>query len=239
MWNIAKKELKSFFSTPTGYIVIGLFLIGTALFLWVLPGEYNILNNGYANLDGLFILAPWLYLFLCPAITMKLFAEEKVSGTMELLLTKPTNKWSIVLGKNLAGWLLVVTALTPTLLWYISVYLLSEPMGNIDGGAFWGSWIGLILLAMVYTSVGVLGSALSKNQIVAFIISALICFILFYGFELFGSLFTGNTAYVLKGFGIKAHYNSIARGVIDSRDIIYFISISTLSLWLCKQNINK
>ncbi|MFI3296081.1 MAG: gliding motility-associated ABC transporter permease subunit GldF [bacterium] len=239
MWNITTKELKSFFSTPTGYIVIGLFLIGTALFLWVFPGEYNILNSGYANLNGLFVLAPWLYLFLCPAITMRLFAEERTSGTMELLLTKPTKKWNIVIGKALAGWLLVIIALLPTIIWYVSVYILAEPMGNIDSGAFWGSWFGLILLAMVYTSVGIVGSALSKNQIIAFIISALLCFILFYGFELLGSMFSGSTAYILKGFGVKAHYESMARGVIDSRDIMYFITISVVILWFCKKSINK
>lgn len=236
---IISKELNSFFSTPTGYIVIAIFLLASSLLLWVFPGEYNVFDSGYANIDGLFVMAPWLYLFLCPAVTMRMFAEERAAGTMELLLTRPISKWSVVFGKAFASWILVVLALLPSLIWYISVYLLAEPMGNIDSAAFWGSWIGLLLLALLFSSLGLLGSAISKNQIVAFIISAIMSFVLYYGFELLGSLFSGSTELLLKQFGVKAHYQSMSRGVIDSRDVVYFIATSALALWICKKNINK
>ena len=226
MVTIFKKELKSFFSNITGYIVIALFVLANALFLWVLPGRWNVFDSGYASLDALFFLAPWLYLFLCPAITMKFFAEEKSEGTIELLLTKPLSRFDIVGGKALAGWVLVVIALLPSLIWYFSVYLLAEPMGNVDSGAFWGSWIGLLFLAMVYVAIGVFGSSLTSNQVVAFMVSAVISFALFYGFELIGSLFSGETAYWLRQLGINEHYKSISRGVLDSRDLVYFIALT-------------
>lgn len=228
MWTIIKKELHSFFSTPTGYIVTILFLLGTALFLWVLPGEYNILDSGYANLDGLFALAPWLFLFLCPAITMRMIAEERQTGTIETLMVKPLTVWRIVAGKWIASWLLVLIALLPTILWYIIVGLIAEPPFNIDSGAFWGSWIGLVLLAMVYCAIGLFGSSLTSSQIVAFIASTIICFLTYYGFELIGSLTSGSTAYTLRTLGIDAHYTSMARGVIDSRDIVYYLLVAAL-----------
>lgn len=239
MRSIYIKELNSFFSTAMGYIVIALFLLATGLFLWVFPGDYNILDNGYANLDGLFRLAPWLYLFLCPAVTMRMIAEERQNGTMELLVTKPITGWAIVGGKLLAAWTVVVIALLPTLLWFLSVNLLAEPRWNVDAAQFWGSWIGLLLLALVYLSVGIFGSSLSRSQIVAFVSSALICFVLYYGFELVGSLFSGNAAYVLRQFGINAHYQSIARGVIDSRDIVYFALLSAIFVFATKLRVKK
>ena len=239
MWNITSRELNSFFSNATGYIVIVIFLLSTSLLLWVFPGDYNILDMGYANIGGLFTLTPWLYLFLCPAVTMKMFAEEKQSGTIELLLTRPISPWKIVCGKALAGWLLVIIALLPTLIWALSVYYISDPVGNLDMGAFWGSWLGLVFLAMVYVCIGLFGSSISKNQIVAFIISALLCFVLFYGFELLGSLFSGDIAYILKNIGIRQHCLSISRGVIDSRDLLYFIFGSSIFLYITKLIITK
>lgn len=164
MFSILKKELRAFFSNATGYIVIGIFLILTGLFLWVIPGEYNILDAGYANVDGLFYLAPWLFLFLCPAVTMRLFAEEKQTGTWEFLTTKPLSKFQIVLGKYFAGWVLVLLALLPTLLYYSSVSYLAEPVGNVDSGAFWGSFIGLVFLAAIYVAIGTFSSSLSNNH---------------------------------------------------------------------------
>src|SRR5574344_158094 len=233
MWNIFKKEFKSFFNTPTGYIIVGLFLFSISLFLWVIPGEYNVLDNGYANLDGLFYMAPWFFLFLCPAITMRLFAEEKQQGTIELLLTRPIKRINIVLGKFFAGWVLVVVALLPTLIWYVSVNFLAEPFGNVDSGAFWGAFIGLILLAAVYTSVGLFASSISSNQLVSFVLAVVACFTLFYGFELVGSLFSnGDTAYAVQSVGINAHYKSMCRGVIYSRDLVYMIGISALFIFL-------
>ena len=155
MFVLYKKELQRFFNTAMGYIVIAVFLLITGLFLWVFRGEYNILESGYANLDGLFVLAPWLYLFLAPAVTMQLFADEQDKGTIELLYTKPIRKTSIVFGKFLAGFTLMLIALLPTLLWYVSVLLLAEPIGNVDSGAFWGSFIGLVFFAATYVAIGV------------------------------------------------------------------------------------
>lgn len=228
MFSVFKKELRTFFSNATGYIVIGIFLLLTGLFLWVIPGEYNILNAGYANVDGLFYLAPWLFLFLCPAITMRLFAEEKQTGTWELLVTKPISKARIVLGKYLAGCLLVALALVPTLLYYLSVSYLAEPVGNVDSGAFWGSFIGLFFLAAVYVAIGVFSSSLSNNQIISFVVAVVLSFFFYYGFEVLISFFnSGQSMQILENLGIDAHYKSMSRGVIDSRDVLYFVLVSS------------
>lgn len=226
MFSILKKELRVFFSNATGYIVIGIFLILTGLFLWVIPGEYNILDSGYANVDGLFYLAPWLFLFLCPAVTMRLFAEEKQTGTWELLVTKPVSKLHITLGKYFAGWMLVTLALLPTLLYYFSVWYLAEPMGNIDSGAFWGSFIGLLFLAAVYVAIGTFSSSLSNNQIISFVVAVVLSFFFYYGFEVIASFFSsGQSIQVLETLGIHSHYKSMSRGVIDSRDVFYFVLV--------------
>jgi ABC-2 type transport system permease protein len=240
MFSIFKKEIRSFFSNATGYIVIGIFLFLTSLFLWVIPGEYNIIDAGYANVDGLFYLAPWLFLFLCPAITMRLFAEEKQTGTWELLVTKPLSKFQIVLGKFFAGWLLVCIALLPTILDYFTVSQLAEPIGNVDSGAFWGSFIGLIFLAAVYVAIGTFCSSLSQNQIISFIIAVVLSFFFYYGFDLLASIV--NSSQFIQAFeslGIHSHYNSMSRGVIDSRDVLYFIVLSasflTATIWKIKK----
>ena len=228
MFSILKKEFSSFFSNATGYIVIGIFLTLTGLFLWVIPGEYNVFDNGYANLDGLFYLAPWLFMFLCPAVTMRLFAEEKQTGTWELIITKPISKSQIVLGKYLAALLLVLTALLPTLIYYFSISNLAEPAGNVDSGAFWGSFIGLIFLAASYVAIGTFASSLSKNQIVSFVLAIVISFFFYYGFEVLTSFITsGQSIQILDTLGIHAHYKSMSRGVIDSRDLLYFIVLSS------------
>lgn len=236
MFSIFKKELHTFFSNATGYIVIGIFLLLTGLFLWIIPGQYNIPDSGYANVDGLFYLAPWLFLFLCPAVTMRLFAEEKQTGTWELLITKPISKAALVLGKYFAGCVVVFLALIPTLIYYISVWYLAEPIGNVDSGAFWGSFIGLFLLSAVYVAIGTFASSLSKNQIISFIIALLLCFFFYYGFEVLGSFFSsGQLIYWLDNIGIHAHYKSISRGVIDSRDLAYFflliMAFISLTVW--------
>lgn len=231
MYTIFKKELTTFFSNATAYIVIGIFLTITGLLLWLIPGEYNIIDNGYANVDGLFYLAPWLFLFLCPAITMRFFAEEKQTGTWELLITKPFSMTQIAVGKYLAGWLLVLIALLPTILYYFTVAYLAEPVGNIDAGAFWGSFIGLVFLAAIYIAIGTFASTLSNNQIIAFIVAIVLSLFFFYGFELITSFFS-NAEWIqtIEQFGINAHYKSISRGVIDSRDVVYFIGLSAAFL---------
>lgn len=240
MFVLYKKELQRFFNTAMGYIVIAVFLLITGLFLWIFRGEYNILESGYANLDGLFVLAPWLYLFLAPAVTMQLFADEQDKGTIELLYTKPIRKTSIVLGKFLAGFTLMLIALLPTLLWYVSVLLLAEPIGNVDSGAFWGSFIGLVFLAATYVAIGVFASALSKNQLVAFVVAVILCFVFLYGFELVSALFSsGSVADVVERFGINAHYQSMSRGVLDSRDILYFVTLQSLFLLFTHEKIRQ
>ncbi|ADQ81154.1 protein involved in gliding motility GldF [Paludibacter propionicigenes WB4] len=228
MFSIFKKELRAFFSNATGYIVIGIFLILSGLFLWVIPGEYNILDSGYANVDGLFYLAPWLFLFLCPAVTMRLFAEEKQSGTWEFLTTKPISKLHLTLGKYFAGWVLVTLALLPTLLYYFTVSHIAEPVGNIDSGAFWGSFIGLLFLAAIYVSIGLFSSSVSNNQIVSFVVAVVLSFFFYYGFEVITSFFTsGESIQIIENLGIHSHYKSMSRGVIDSRDVLYFLLVCT------------
>jgi len=229
MISIFRKELRSFFSNATGYIVIGIFLLLTGLFLWVIPGQYNIIDAGYANVDGLFYLAPWLFLFLCPAVSMRLFAEEKQTGTWELLVTKPLSGLQLVLGKYFAGWVLVALALLPTLIYYFSVSYLAEPAGNIDSGAFWGSFIGLFFLAGVYVAIGTFSSSLSNNQIISFVVALVLSFFFYYGFDLLASFFTsGQAIQYMESIGINSHYKSMSRGVIDSRDVIYFVSVSVI-----------
>ncbi len=237
---IFNKELRYFFSSSVGYIIIGIFILTTSILLWILPGNYNILENGYSNLNGLFFLAPWLFLFLCPAISMRLFAEEKQNSTLELLLTKPINRWKIVLGKFLAGWILVIISLIPAIAWYLSVYFLANPIGNIDNGEFWGSFLGLIFLSAIYIAIGMFASSFNNNQIAAFISAMFLCFLSFYGFELIGSIIgTGDISFLIKQLGISSHYDAISRGLIDSRDIIYFFSSTLLFIWLTKISIQN
>jgi ABC-2 type transport system permease protein len=238
--SISKRELRSFFGSVTGYVVIAIFLVGTSLFLWVFPNNYNVLDSGYASLDGLFVLAPWLFLFLCPAITMRLFAEEKQQGTLELLLARPASKYAIVLGKALSGWFIVIITLLITLVWYSSIKFLAEPVGNVDTGAFWGSFTGLLLLSAVYIAIGVFASAISDNQVVAFLIAAVMCFVIFIGFDFLSSLTTdGSLSRTINLLGVDAHYKSISRGVIDSRDLLYFVAVSALFLFLTEFILKK
>lgn len=232
MYSLFKKEIKAFLGSLIGYLVILVFLLVTGLFLWVFPGAYNILENGYATLDGLFTLAPWLYLFLIPAITMRFFADEKRSGTIEILLTHPISDFKIVSAKFLAGLMLVVFSLLPTLLYFLSVYLLGNPIGSIDVGATWGSFIGLFFLATIYISIGVFASALTENQIVSFILAMALSFAFYLGFEFVGS---SGIPYLLEQLfswlSINSHYKSVSRGVVDLRDLLYFIGMTFLFLY--------
>lgn len=238
--NVFGKEFRGFFNTPAGYIVLSIFFVGAGLLLWVFPGEYNVLNGGYANIDGFFALAPWLFLFLCPAVTMRAIAEERQTGTLELLLTKPISKMRLVVGKFLAAWAVIAVALLPAVVWFGSVYVMAEPMGNVDSGAFWGSFVGLLLLAAVYCAVGIFGSSLAGSQITAFVVSALVCFALFYGFELLASLFAdGTLTLYLKNLGIHAHYKSMSRGVLDSRDVLYMLSVTLIFLIATKTALSR
>ena len=224
MNSLLKKEIASFFGSLTGYVVVFVFLLATSLFLWVFPGEYNIPESGYASLDGLFSIAPWVYLFLIPAITMRLFAEEKRLGTMEVLLTRPISVFQIVLAKFFAGLLLVSISLLPTLIYFYSVFILGNPIGCIDTGGTWGAYLGLFFLAAIYVAIGLLASALTDNQIFAFILALFLSFLAYLGFDLVGAMqLPSAIQQTIISFGINEHYNSISRGVVDSRDLTYFL----------------
>ena len=228
---ILKKEIQSFFSSPVGYLVVSIFLIVCGLFLFVFSGSYNILDNGFADLSPFFNLAPWIFIFLIPAITMKSFSEEKKQGTMELLLTKPIGLWNLVLGKFFGTFLLVIIALLPSILYVFTIHQLGDPIGNFDVGATLGSYFGLFLLASCYTAIGLFSSALSQSQITAFIIAVFLCFIGFFAFEgLAGYDLLKDSAYGIEALGISYHYKSMSRGVIDTRDLIYFLSLVILFL---------
>ena len=237
MFAILKKEFNSYFSSPIAYLVIGVFLLVNGLFLWVFKDDFNILNAGFADLNPFFFLAPWIFLFLIPAITMKSFAEEFNDGTIELLKTKPISDWQIVLGKFWASLLLVVVALIPTLTYVYTVYQLGNPIGNIDFGSTIGSYIGLLFLAATYTSIGLFTSTLSKNQIVAFILGIFITFILFYGFDAIANSLDNKL--IIQKLGINEHFKSISRGVIDTRDIIYFLSVTFFFLFITKTRLDN
>lgn len=230
-----KKELLTFFSSLTGTLVMVVFLVMNGLFLWVIPGNLNILFGGYANLDSLFYLAPWLYLFLVPAITMRLFADEKKSGTIELLLTRPLTDWQLVTGKFLAGFTLVFLSLLPTLIYFYSVNQLAQPVGNVDSGAVWGSYIGLLLLAGAYIAIGIFTSALTENQIIAFVLAAVVAFVFYSGFDALASVpfFKSIDGFLIQ-LGIDSHYQSVSRGVVGLSDLLYFFGLIIIFLALTR-----
>jgi ABC-2 type transport system permease protein len=231
MFPIFKKEITAFFSSLIGYLAVGIFWLLCAWFLWLSPTEYNVLKMGYANLDGLFMIAPWVLLFLAPAITMRSFAEECKTGTIEMLLTRPITPLQLVVGKFLATMALVIIALLPTLLYFYTVYSLGKPIGNIDTGAFWGAYLGLLMLSACYLSVGIFASSLTDNQIVAFILAAFISFVLYLGFDGLAALpFLKGSNQVVASIGINEHYRSISRGLIDIADVAYFVGVSVVFL---------
>lgn len=236
MWALIQNEISGFFSTLTGYIVIIVFLLLNGMFIWVFPGENNILETGYASLNSLFTLAPWIFLFLVPAVTMRSFAEEKKTGTLELLLTRPLSDLQIILAKYLAGVLLVIFALLPTFVYVASVYFLGSPKGNFDAGGTWGSYLGLFFLATIYVSIGIFASSLTENQIIAFIVAVLLCFILYIGFDFIGSMNVFQAINdIILNLGIEEHYRSISRGVVDTRDVVYFLGVNAIFItftWL-------
>ncbi len=231
MYSIFKKEISAFFSSLIGYIVVGVFLLLMGLVMWVFP-DYSVLDSNYATLDTLFGMAPLVFLFLIPAVTMRTLAEEKQSGTIELLVTRPISDWQIVGGKFLACWLLVAFALLPTFFYYITVYQLGSPKGNLDTGGIIGSYIGLLLLAGAFTAIGVLASSLTNNQIVAFVLATFLCFFMYLGFDFLSRLpiFYGKTDDIVQSLGMDYHYNALSRGVLDTRDLVYFGSIIVLFL---------
>ncbi len=240
MYALLKKEISGFLGSLIGYIVIGVFLITIGLLLWVVPSESNILSSGYAGIDPLFVLAPWVFMFLIPAVSMRSFAEEKKTGTIELLLTRPLSDLEIILAKYLACIVLVILSLLPTLVYYFSVSILGSPPGNLDNGRTWGSYLGLIFLASGFASIGVFASCISGNQIVSFIIAVILCFICYTGFGFVGQyLSSGMLGNFVQSMGISLHYSSMSRGVIDTRDVLYFASISTAFILMTRTSLES
>jgi ABC-2 type transport system permease protein len=225
MLSIFKKEIRSFLSSLIAYVVIVVFLLIIGLFTWVFT-DGNVLILGHANLDILFFMAPWVFTFLISAITMRSFSEELKQGTFEILSTKPITDIQIILGKFFASVALVVFALLPTVVYVYSIYKLGQPQGNLDMGATMGSYIGLLLLGASYVSIGLFASVITPNQIVAFILGLFLCFFFYVGFQQLSnlSLFGSYDSFV-QNLGIQLHYDSISRGVVDSRDLAYFVSL--------------
>lgn len=236
MLALLKKEIKSFLSSLMGYLIIILFLLFVGLFTWVFPNTgFNILESGYASIDSLFVIAPWVFMFLIPAVSMKMFSEEKRTGTIEFLFTKPLGDWQIILAKYLASFLLAVFAIVPTLIYFYSVSNLGNPQGNIDAPGTWGSYLGLVFLISGFASIGIFASAITTNQIVSFILAAFLCYITYIGFDAISGLDgLHEVQYYIQNLGINEHYRSMSRGVIDTRDIIYFFSLSYIFLFLTK-----
>lgn len=236
MLSILKKELNSFFASPIGYLVIAVFLVMNGLFLWVFVGDFNILNAGFADLNSFFFITPWFFLFLIPAITMRSLSDEIRLGTIEILKTKPISNWQIVLGKFYGALLLILFALMPTIIYAYSIIQLGNPAGNLDIGSTIGSYIGMLFLASAFTSVGLFTSTFSGNQIIAFMLGVIISFFMFYGFEALADLGISES---LRSFGLYEHYKSISRGVIDTSDIVYFVSVTVFFLFLTYFKLKK
>ncbi|MCL5128948.1 gliding motility-associated ABC transporter substrate-binding protein GldG [Algibacter sp. L4_22] len=236
MLAILKKEINAFFASPIGYLVIGIFLLLNGLFLWVFKGDFNILNYGFADLSPFFLLAPWILIFLIPAVTMRSFSDEKKQGTLELLLTKPISHTRIVLGKYFGALILILIALTPTLLYIYTVIQLGNPQGNLDIGSTLGSYFGLFFLVASYTAIGIFTSTFTDNQIVAFISSVFICFLFYIGFEGIADFASSN---FIDQLGMNLHYKSMSRGILDTRDILYFLSVTAFFIFITVKGIKN
>jgi len=229
MFTLFRKEVAGFFSSLTGYIVIIVFLLANSLIMWIMPGQWNLLDSGYAGLDTLFVLSPWIFLFLVPAVTMRLFSEERRAGTIELLWSRPVSDGAVIYGKFLASVFLVIMALLPALVFVLSVWLLGETPGNLDRGGTAGSFIGLLMLAAVYAAIGLFASSLTSNQVISFIIAAVVSFLMLRGFDSLATLpALSSAAENVSALGINDHYRSISRGVLDIRDLAYFVFVTVL-----------
>ncbi len=233
MLSIYRKEISTFLSSLIGYMSLVVFLLVIGLFVWVFP-DTSILEYGFATLDPLFFYAPWIFMFLIPAITMRMFAEEFSTGTIEFLSTKPLREHEIILGKYLAAFTLVVLAILPTLIYYWVVNTLGGPEVNMDSGGFWGSFLGLIFLSGAFVAIGLFASSLTSNQIVSFILAVFLCFFVFAAFDLVAKMpmFYGSIDGFVSALGIQNHYASISRGVLDTRDVVYFLSVSAFFIFL-------
>lgn len=234
MLAIFRNEVRAFLTSLVGYVVMGVFLTAVGLLLWVFP-DTSLLNYGYAELGTFFSLAPYVFLFLVPAITMRAFAEERRGGTLELLLSKPLTDWQLVLGKFLACWFLILLTLLPTLVYYATIYQLGNPVGNVDSAEVGGSYLGLWLLGGVFAAIGLFTSALTDNQIVAFLLGVFVCFLAYVGISALAGLEgLGRAGYFVGQLGLDTQYSALGRGLIDSRNVIYLLSWMALSLWLTR-----
>lgn len=230
---ILKKEIDVFFSTPIGYLIIAVFLLVNGLFLWVFNGDYNILNAGFADLNNFFYLSPWFFVFIIPALTMRSFSDEIRLGTIEILKTSPVSSWEIVLGKYFGSLILILIALIPTIAYVFTIIQLAATPADIDFASIIGSYAGLMFLASGFTAVGLLASVLSSNQIVSFIIGVALSFLMYYGFQALGDLDI-LPSLSIENWGMSARYRGMGRGVIDTRDILYFLSVAFVFLYLTK-----
>jgi len=234
MLQILSREVNSFLNSLIAYVVISIFLTGIGLLMWVFP-ETSVLEYGYADLETLFALGPYVFMFLIPAITMRMFAEERKSGTLELLLTKPLTDWQIILGKYFSGVLLVLFALIPTLIYYYTIYQLGSPVGNVDSAGVMGSYVGLLFLGSVFTAIGIFSSLISTNQIVSFIVAVFLCFLLYSGLESLAAIDVwGSLSLFFEQLGLAYHYRAMSKGLLDTRNIVHFMSVITVMLLLTK-----
>lgn len=240
MLSVYLKELNTFLSSLIGYIFIIIFLIISGSVVWLFEST-SVLSYGFATLDSFFIAAPWLYLILIPAITMRSFSEEISTGTIEMLYTKPLRDMDIILGKYFAALTLVVFSLLPTLIYYFSVYDLGATKGNLDSGAIWGSYLGLLFLASCFVAIGLFASSLTSNQIIAFVLAVTICALFQWTFDEISKfpMFVSQYDYLISGMGIESHYLSISRGVVDTRDVLYFLTLSTGFIFLTKTSLES
>ncbi|MFD2200251.1 gliding motility-associated ABC transporter permease subunit GldF [Shivajiella indica] len=232
MWSLYWKEVNAFFSNLSGYLILGVFLVSLGLIVWVFP-DTSVLEYGFADLEPLFIYTPYVFNFLVPAITMKMIAEERKSGTWELLITSPLNPGKVILAKYLASLTLIFIALLPTLMYYYSIVQLGDPVGNLDQAGFFGSWIGLFLIGAVFASIGIFGSSLTSHQMVAFIWGVFISFLLYFGLTALVQLnIMSPFALFLEELSLSFHYQSMSRGVIDSQNLAYFLTVIFIMLGL-------
>ena len=239
MLNIFWKEISEYLSSLIAYVVIGVFLTALGLLMWIFP-ETNVLDCGYADMGTLFTMGPFVLMFLIPAITMKMFAEELKTGSLEILMVKPVSVYNIVMGKFLASWSVSVIAILPTLVYFFSLYQLSSPKGNIDVAGVTGSYIGLLILAAVFTALGLLASSFTKNQVISFVLAAFLSFLVFTGLNSLANINVWSVlAPVLSYLSLEQHYNALSRGVLDSRDIVYLLSVNALLLFFTGLNLKS
>lgn len=240
MFALIRKEINTFFSSAVGYLVIAVFLVLNSLFLWVFKGQFNILDSGFADLSPFFQIAPWILLFLVPAVTMRSFSEEKKQGTLEVLFTKPIKTWQLVSGKYIGSLSLICIALVPSVLYILTIYQLANPIGNIDIGSIIGSYIALLLLASLYTAIGIFCSSITNNQIVAFISALFLCFIFYFGFSNLANYdILGSISAFVEQLGVQMHYERISQGIIDTRDVVYFLSTILLFIFFTIISLKK